>query len=359
MAARNQFLQMASQRPAAGERAAERPGGRAAVPTRHRCRRRPCRCGLSMGDVNDTLAVAWGGRYIDDFIDRGRIKHVIVQADAPFRMVPEDFGRWYVRNGQSAHGLGRLVRELALGVRLAAPRALQRRGGDGNQRPGGAGREFRRGDDEMEKLVARLPSGFSVEFTGQSYEERAAGAQTPMLYALSLIVVFLCLAALYESWSIPTAILLAVPLGVIGAVLATQCARPRARHLFPGGDADDDRTCLEERDPDRRVRQGECRSRHARDRGHAARGARPPAPDPDDLARLRLRRAAAGAWPPAPVPARSARSAPACSAAWWPAPSSASSSFRCSSWWCSACFTACRTRIPPAAPAGAPPGESA
>ena len=91
-----------------------------------------------MADVNDTLAVAWGGRYIDDFIDRGRVKHVIVQADAPFRMVPEDFGRWYVRNAQGHMVSTGLVRELALGIRLAAAGALQRRLGDGDQRRGGA-----------------------------------------------------------------------------------------------------------------------------------------------------------------------------------------------------------------------------
>jgi multidrug efflux pump len=177
--------------------------------------------GLSMSDVNDTLAVAWGGRYIDDFIDRGRVKHVIVQADAPFRMVPDDFKRWYVRNIQ-----GNMVSVASFANshwEYGSPR-LERYNGiaameiNGEAAPGVSSGEAMR---EVENIVARLPAGFSAEFTGQSYEERAAGAQTPLLYGLSLIVVFLCLAGLYESWSVPVSILLAAPLGIIGAVLAT------------------------------------------------------------------------------------------------------------------------------------------
>ncbi|HLN49284.1 MAG TPA: efflux RND transporter permease subunit [Steroidobacteraceae bacterium] len=177
--------------------------------------------GVSLSDVNDTLAVAWGGRYIDDFIDRGRVKHVILQADAPFRMVPEDFERWSVRNAQ-----GNMVSVASFANshwEYGSPR-LERYNGmsamevNGEAAPGVSSGEAMQ---EVEKLVSRLPPGFSLEFTGQSYQELAAGAQTPLLYALSLIVVFLCLAALYESWSIPAAILLAAPLGVIGAVLAT------------------------------------------------------------------------------------------------------------------------------------------
>jgi multidrug efflux pump len=177
--------------------------------------------GLSMADVNDTLSVAWGGRYIDDFIDRGRVKHVIVEADAPYRMVPDDFNRWYVRNTA-----GNMVSAASFSNShwtYGSPR-LERYNGvaavdiNGEAAPGVSSGEAMK---EMEKLVAQLPPGYSVDWTGESYQERAAGSQTPLLYTLSLIVVFLCLAALYESWSIPTAILLAVPLGVIGAVLAT------------------------------------------------------------------------------------------------------------------------------------------
>jgi multidrug efflux pump len=177
--------------------------------------------GLSMTDVNETLSVAWGGRYIDDFIDRGRVKRVLVQADAPFRMVPDDFNRWYVRNAA-----GSMVSVASFSNShwtYGSPR-LERYNGvaavdiSGEAAPGVSSGEAMK---EIEKLVGQLPPGFSLDWTGESYQERAAGSQTPILYTLSLIVVFLCLAALYESWSIPTAILLAVPLGVIGAVLAT------------------------------------------------------------------------------------------------------------------------------------------
>jgi multidrug efflux pump len=220
IAARNQFLEMAAKdkllanvRPSGQEDA---PQFRLDVDAE-----KAASLGLSMSDVNDTLAIAWGGRYIDDFIDRGRVKHVIVQADAPYRMVPEDFKRWYVRN---AHGNMVSVGSLANSHwEYGSPRLERYNGAAAIEVNGEASSGVSSGDamKEIENLVARLPAGFSVEFTGQSYEERAAGAQTPLLYGLSLIVVFLCLAALYESWSIPVAIMMAAPLGVIGAVLAT------------------------------------------------------------------------------------------------------------------------------------------
>jgi multidrug efflux pump len=174
-----------------------------------------------MSDVDNTLAVAWGGRYIDDFVDRGRVKRVYLQADAPFRMNPEDFNRWYVRN--SSGGMVPVSAFASSHWEYGSPR-LQRFNGapaveiNGDAAPGvSSGTAMK----EIERLVQQLPAGFGVQWTGQSYEERAAGSQTPALYALSLVVVFLCLAALYESWLIPASILLAVPLGVIGAVFAT------------------------------------------------------------------------------------------------------------------------------------------
>jgi multidrug efflux pump len=150
---------------------------------------------------------------------------VILQADAPFRMVPEDFGRWYVRNGQ-----GNMVSAASFTTshwEFGSPRLQRFNGVSAMEINGEAAPGVSSGDamKEIGNLVAKLPPGFSIDYTGQSYQERAAGAQTPLLYTLSLIVVFLCLAALYESWSIPTAILLAVPLGVIGAVLATTVMR--------------------------------------------------------------------------------------------------------------------------------------
>ncbi len=229
-AARNQFLYLASQ-----DRllANVRPNGQEDAP-QFRLDIDPQKVtslGLSMSDVNNTLSVAWGQLYIDDFIDRGRVKRVIVQADAPFRMLPEDFSRWFVRNKD-----GHMVSVASFANshwEYGSPR-LERYNGvaamdiNGQAAPGVSSGEAMA---EVERLVAQLPPGFSAEFTGQSYEEREAGAQTPLLYTLSLIVVFLCLAALYESWTIPTAILLAVPLGIIGAVLAT-AARGLERDIY-------------------------------------------------------------------------------------------------------------------------------
>jgi multidrug efflux pump len=220
IAARNQLLYMASQDKLLAN---VRPNGQEDAP-QFRVdldAQKAASLGLSMSDVNETLSVAWGGRYIDDFIDRGRVKHVMVQADAPFRMLPEDFGRWYVRN--AAGSMVSVASFADSHWTYGSPR-LERYNGEaavdinGEAAPGVSSGEAMQ---EIEKLVKQLPPGYSVDWTGESYQERAAGAQTPLLYSLSLIVVFLCLAALYESWSIPTAILLAVPLGVIGAVLAT------------------------------------------------------------------------------------------------------------------------------------------
>jgi multidrug efflux pump len=177
--------------------------------------------GLSMADVNDMLSMVWGGRYIDDFVDRGRVKRVMIQGDAPFRMAPEDFSRWFVRNGK-----GDMVSVASFANShwdYGSPRLERYNGASAMEINGEAAPGVSSGDamKEIEQLVAQLPSGFSAQFTGQSYDEREAGAQTPVLYALSLSLVFLWLAALYESWSIPVAILLAVPLGVVGAVFAT------------------------------------------------------------------------------------------------------------------------------------------
>jgi multidrug efflux pump len=220
MAARNQFLHLASQDKLLAN---VRPNGQEDAPQFRLDvdAQKATSLGLNMADVDSTLSIAWGGRYIDDFIDRARVKHVIVEADAPFRMRPEDFSRWYVRNTQ-----GRMVSAATFATShwdYGSPR-LERFNGfpavdiNGQAAPGVSSGEAMQ---EIQRLAGRLPRGYSIDWTGQSYQERAAGAQTPVLYTLSIIVVFLCLAALYESWSIPTAILLAVPLGVIGAVIAS------------------------------------------------------------------------------------------------------------------------------------------
>jgi len=176
--------------------------------------------GLSTDAINSTLSLAWGGRYIDDFVDRGRVKRVYVQADAPFRMTPEDFSLWSVKN--SAGEMVPFPAFASFHWDYGSPR-LERYNGvpameiQGEAAPGVASGEAM---DEIERLASELPPGFSVEWTALSYQEREAGSQTPLLYTLSLLIVFLCLAALYESWSVPTAVLLVAPLGILGAVLA-------------------------------------------------------------------------------------------------------------------------------------------
>jgi multidrug efflux pump len=177
--------------------------------------------GVTMNEVNSTLAIAWGGRYVDDFIDRGRVKRVYVQADAPYRMNPGDLNRWYVRS--QGGSMVPVASFISARWEYGAPELIRYNGLPameigGEAAPGISSGEAMR---EVERLAASLPKGFRIEWTGQSYEERSAGSQTPLLYSLSLVVVFLSLAALYESWAIPVPILLAVPLGVIGAVFAT------------------------------------------------------------------------------------------------------------------------------------------
>jgi multidrug efflux pump len=175
--------------------------------------------GLNTSDVNNTLSTAWGGRYVGDFIDRGRVKRVYVQADAPYRSAPSDIDRWFVRNNQ-----GGMVpfSSFAQTEWMTTPTSLSRFNGYPSFEFSGQGKEGVSSGDamaQMEKLASQIP-GVTVEWAGQSYQERLASGQAPLLYAISLIVIFLCLAALYESWSIPLAVLLVVPLGLVGAILA-------------------------------------------------------------------------------------------------------------------------------------------
>jgi len=177
--------------------------------------------GVALSDVNATQSIAWGSSYVNDFIDRGRVKRVYLQGEAEARMNPEDLGKWFVRNNQ-----GEMVpfSAFATGEWVYGPPKLARYNGvlameiQGEAAPG-----YSTGDAmaEMERLAQQLPAGIGIDWTGLSFEERLSGDQAPALYALSLLVVFLCLAALYESWSIPFAVMLVVPLGVIGALLAT------------------------------------------------------------------------------------------------------------------------------------------
>lgn len=175
--------------------------------------------GLSPGDVNSTLSTAWGGRYVNDFIDRGRVKRVYVQGDAQYRANPDNISEWFVRtnNGQMAP-----FSSFAQTSWATAPTTMSRFQGipafefQGQAAPGRSSGEAMR---RMEELAAQIP-GTSVAWAGLSFQERLSSGQAPYLYAVSLLVVFLCLAALYESWSIPVAVLLVIPLGLVGAVFA-------------------------------------------------------------------------------------------------------------------------------------------
>jgi multidrug efflux pump len=173
--------------------------------------------GLNAGDVNSTLSTAWGGRYVNDFIDRGRVKRVYVQGDAPYRAAPSDIDQWFVRNNQSE-----MVpfSSFAQTGWMTTPTSLSRFQGYPSyeiQGQGAPGVSSGQAMDKMEQLASRIP-GVDVAWAGQSYQERLSSGQAPILYAVSLIVVFLCLAALYESWSIPVAVLLVIPLGLLGSI---------------------------------------------------------------------------------------------------------------------------------------------
>ena len=176
--------------------------------------------GLSVADINATLQTAWGGQYVDDFIDRGRVKRVYMQSDAPYRMLPEDFRLWSVRN--NVDDMVPLSSFSSYRWEYGSPQLERYNGVPAMQFNGEAAKGVSSGEamDEVERIVAGLPKGLGIEWSGLSYQERRAGAQTPLLYSLSLLVVFLCLAALYESWSIPTAVLMVAPLGILGIVIA-------------------------------------------------------------------------------------------------------------------------------------------
>ncbi len=177
--------------------------------------------GVSVDDINDTLKTAWGSTYVNDFVDRGRVKKVYVQSAARYRMLPEDIYRWYVRN--NAGGMVPFSAFATTHWTYGSPRLERYNGYAALEIVGEAAAGISTGTamDTMERLVRQLPTGFGLEWTGMSYQERLSGSQAPALYAISLLVVFLCLAALYESWSIPFSVMLVVPLGVIGAVAAT------------------------------------------------------------------------------------------------------------------------------------------
>ena len=219
LAARNQFLGMAAQdkrlsgvRPNGQEDVAELK-----LDIDHA---KAGALGISVADINDTLATAWGGSYVNDFLDRGRIKKVYLQGDAPARMSEADLDKWYVRNKA-----GEMVPFSAFASShwtYGSPRLERFNGQSSMEILGQAGPGLSSGEamTAVEEIMGKLPQGIGFEWSGTSFEERRSGSQAPALYALSLLIVFLCLAALYESWSVPFAVMLVVPLGVLGALLA-------------------------------------------------------------------------------------------------------------------------------------------
>jgi multidrug efflux pump len=220
MAARNQLLGMAAKNPLL---IGVRPNGMSDTPQFKLDvdTARAGALGVAMSDVNSVLSTAWGGSYVNDFIDKGRIKKVYLQGEAEYRMQPQDINRWYVRNSNSE-----MVPMSAISQtrwQYGSPRLERYNGVAATEILGQPvpGKSSGVAMQEMEKMAAALPAGIGFSWTGLSYQERMAGSQSLALYVISTLVVFLCLAALYESWSVPFSVMLVVPLGIVGALLAT------------------------------------------------------------------------------------------------------------------------------------------
>jgi multidrug efflux pump len=219
MAARNQLLALAAQEP---RLVGVRPNGLEDMPEfkLNIDHAKAGAYGLSIADINASLSSAWGSAYVDDFIHEGRVKKVYMQADAPYRMLPENIDDWWVRNNE-----GQMVPFSAISDAVwthGSPRLQRYNGLPSLQINGAAAPGVSSGEAMaiMEELIAKLPAGIGFSWTGLSYEERLAGAQAPTLFLLSVLVIFLALAALYESWSVPFSVILVVPLGILGAVMA-------------------------------------------------------------------------------------------------------------------------------------------
>jgi len=220
MAARNELLKMARSDPAL---TLVRPNGLNDTPQYqiNIDREKASALGLNLASIDQTISIAWASQYVNNFLDvDDRIKKVYVQADAPFRMTPDNLGLYYVRNAQGAMVP---LSTVASGQWLFGSPKLERFNGVSAVEIQGAAAPGRSSGDAMnvmQKLAAKLPAGIGYEWTGLSYQERLSGSQAPALYAISVLVVFLSLAALYESWSIPVSVIMVVPLGVLGALVA-------------------------------------------------------------------------------------------------------------------------------------------
>ena len=220
IAARDQFLGLATQHPAL---ASVRHSGLDDTPQYqvNVDQEKASALGLSLTDINRTLTTAWGSSYVNDFIDKGRVKKVYLQADAPFRMLPEHLSLWYVRNASAE-----MVPFSAFSTSewtVGSPK-LERFNGVPSvtiQGEPAEGQSSGKAMQVLETLAKKLPPGVGLAWAGLSYEERLSGSQAPLLYTISLLIVFLLLAALYESWSIPVAVMMIVPLGIIGTLIAS------------------------------------------------------------------------------------------------------------------------------------------
>ncbi|WP_114809178.1 efflux RND transporter permease subunit [Paraburkholderia kururiensis] len=220
MAARNQLLGMAAKDP---NLALVRPNGLNDTPQFKVDidREKALALGVSASTIDQTFSIAWASQYVNNFLDTdNRIKKVYVQSDAPFRMTPGDLNIWYVRNGS-----GGMVpfSSFATGHWTYGSPKLERYNGISAveiQGAAGPGKSTGQAMQAMQQIAAKLPAGIGYEWTGLSFQEIQSGSQAPILYGISILVVFLCLAALYESWSIPFAVIMVVPLGVLGALLA-------------------------------------------------------------------------------------------------------------------------------------------
>ena len=177
--------------------------------------------GVALSDINQTISTAFGSSYVNDFLNQGRVKKVYVQAGTPFRMLPDNINQWYVRNASGT--MAPLSAYSSTEWTYGSPRLERYNGIPSMEILGEAAAGKSTGDAMkfMADLVAKLPAGVGYSWTGLSYQEALSSNQAPALYAISLVVVFLALAALYESWSIPFSVMLVVPLGVVGALLAT------------------------------------------------------------------------------------------------------------------------------------------
>ncbi len=219
IAARNQLLGMAAQNPSL---AGVRPNGQEDGP-RFQIdvdQAKAGALGLALSTINSTISTAWAGTYVNDFDDRGRVKKVYVQSEAKYRMLPKDIEHWYARNANG--DMAPLSAVTSTRWAYGSPRLERFNGVPAVNIQGGAAPGISSGVamSEMETMAAKLPPGFAIDWTNLSYQEKQAGSQTLFLYSVSILVVFLALAALYESWSVPFSVLLAVPLGIIGALVA-------------------------------------------------------------------------------------------------------------------------------------------